>query len=337
MDSELSDHDSIQTTLHSAPADERLQILSDYLRTEVQQFCEPDVDLALDCQLMDIGFDSLAAMDLAGRIDKNLKVRLSVAEFSDSTTLNDLIERVAKGVFARHDAPSTSPPPSPQISQIPQKSNAAIALSGWSLQYPIFCVSGLAGTVSSLSDLAKALGTSQPLIAFQSPGIADEAPPLGSVEELARWYIEEMKAIQPVGPYVLAGHSFGGLVVYEMAQRLVERGEQVAHVFLIDASAVESSDQVNVPEDIMAMFELSHTMLRIADKPLGMAAYAHLESMDADQQRLALAGALGAQGPLRRDSAIAKVLNVWMASYAAMERYRPLPYAGQITVLRSEE
>ncbi len=333
MDSKLSDHDSIATTLCYAAIDERRQILSDYLLAEVQPFCETDAELTLNCQLSDMGINSLDAMDLVGRVEKNLKVRLSVTAFSDSATLKTLIEQVLDALSAKNDAPSSSSKSGTEL----QKSTTAIPLSGWTLQYPIFCVGGLAGTVTYLSDLANALGSSQPLIAFQPPGIGDEGSPLGSVEELACWYIEEMKAIQPVGPYVLAGHSFGGLVAYEMARRLVECGEQIAHVFLIDSSAVERSEPVDVPEDVMAMFELSHTMLRLAGKPLGVTAYAHLESMDVEHQRLVLANALGVNGPLQTGSAIAKVIDMWMVSYSAMERYRPLPYAGQVTVLRSED
>jgi thioesterase domain-containing protein len=39
---------------------------------------------------------------------------------------------------------------------------------------------------------------------------------------------------QPLGPYILIGYSFGGLIALEMAQRLTEEGKQVALLTFVD-------------------------------------------------------------------------------------------------------
>ena len=51
---------------------------------------------------------------------------------------------------------------------------------------------------------------------------------LTQVQEIAAGYIEEIRTVQPKGPYYLGGHSFGGLVAFEMAQQLNQLGEDVA-------------------------------------------------------------------------------------------------------------
>ena len=51
---------------------------------------------------------------------------------------------------------------------------------------------------------------------------------------LAANYVKQVRAIQPSGPYNLAGHSSGGLVVFEMACQLVEQGETVGLLALLD-------------------------------------------------------------------------------------------------------
>ena len=51
---------------------------------------------------------------------------------------------------------------------------------------------------------------------------------LPPIEQLATHYIEEMHTVQPKGPYFLIGHSWGGLVAYEMAHQLSSRKEMVA-------------------------------------------------------------------------------------------------------------
>ena len=55
------------------------------------------------------------------------------------------------------------------------------------------------------------------------------------IDEMADAYVESIRAVQPRGPYALAGHSLGGVVAYEMARRLVARGEEVEWLGMIDS------------------------------------------------------------------------------------------------------
>jgi thioesterase domain-containing protein len=56
-----------------------------------------------------------------------------------------------------------------------------------------------------------------------------------TVEHLAAIYLDRIRAIQQRGPYYLCGYSFGGLVAYEMARRLLEDGDRASLVALLDA------------------------------------------------------------------------------------------------------
>lgn len=51
---------------------------------------------------------------------------------------------------------------------------------------------------------------------------------------MAAHYIREIRTLQPEGPYLLGGASFGGLVAFEMAQQLQAQGQQVALLALMD-------------------------------------------------------------------------------------------------------
>jgi acetoacetyl-CoA synthetase len=55
-----------------------------------------------------------------------------------------------------------------------------------------------------------------------------------TVEAMASDYVAEIRRVQPRGPYFIAGHSFGGLVSYEIAQQVVHEGERVDFLGLID-------------------------------------------------------------------------------------------------------
>ena len=81
------------------------------------------------------------------------------------------------------------------------------------------------------------LGREQPVYALRY-GMAeptDRAVSLPKMEDLAAHYIQEMRSLQPEGPYFLMGLSIGGLIAYEMAQQLVAEGQQVGLLALFDS------------------------------------------------------------------------------------------------------
>jgi hypothetical protein len=391
--------------MRGAPV-ERLQILTEYLAREIQRLAADgnDIGLSQETRLQEVGLDSLSAMDLAGRIEKDLGIKVPVVKLLDTTSLGELVEHLLDSMETdieplSQPVPITLiPPPPPSSRSIPIPTpravsitppppsrrtlpaladsgppssrqgsgavraisvappsvrwvrpatsppasvartgfNQAVALRGIVSRTPLFCVGGLGGTVAYLLSLANALGPARPFIAFQAPGIDGAEEPLGSVEEMARRYIEEMRAIQPAGPYLLAGHSFGGLVAYEMAQRLTERGEQVEHLILIDTSPAESGGPAREADDLMSLFEIVNIFRRVAQQPSEPVPYDRLASMTPDEQRLFLAQRLGADNGLVPGSAAFHMVEVYTASYAAMERYRPLPYSGAVTLFRAE-
>src|SRR5262249_7957802 len=99
----------------------------------------------------------------------------------------------------------------------------------------LFCVHPAGGMVQCYMGLSRLLGPNQPLFGLQSRGLEANQPALGSVEEMAESYIQDLRAIQPHGPYHLAGWSFGGIVVYEMAQQLTAQHEEVGLLALLES------------------------------------------------------------------------------------------------------
>ncbi len=57
------------------------------------------------------------------------------------------------------------------------------------------------------------------------------------IGQIAAKYIEILKRRQPEGPYFLGGWCYGGMVAHEMACQLEAAGEDVRHLFLLDAHA----------------------------------------------------------------------------------------------------
>lgn len=55
------------------------------------------------------------------------------------------------------------------------------------------------------------------------------------IEDMAAYYIEQMRKRQPSGPYLLGGMCAGGVIAYEMASQLTKAGERVELLALLDA------------------------------------------------------------------------------------------------------
>lgn len=103
---------------------------------------------------------------------------------------------------------------------------------------PLFCAHAGSGDVTYFAALARHLGSEQPFYAFQARGFDEGQTPHRSIEEMASAYCEQMRRIQPVGPYYLSGHCLGGLLIFEMAHQLKRAGQQVALLAMISSPAV---------------------------------------------------------------------------------------------------
>jgi amino acid adenylation domain-containing protein len=104
---------------------------------------------------------------------------------------------------------------------------------------PLFIVHGIFGNVLQLRGLAKRIRGDRPIYALQARGVDPQQEPHATIAEMAEAYIAAIRALQPAGPYALAGYSFGGLVAYEMACRLRENGEAVDLLALFEVDVHE--------------------------------------------------------------------------------------------------
>ena len=73
--------------------------------------------------------------------------------------------------------------------------------------------------------------------------------PTTRLEDTAAGYLLEMR-IQPSGPYFLAGHSYGGMLAFEIAQQLTKSGQAVAFLGLLDTFAPGSFPKATVSERV---------------------------------------------------------------------------------------
>jgi thioesterase domain-containing protein/acyl carrier protein len=185
----------------------------------------------------DLGGHSLIAVRLFNQIADRFKVDLPMSVLMQSPTIARLadIVRAEAGVdlaSAGADAAQASGAKAKQALQyrfvVPMHAGPVADRT------PIFMVAGMFGNVLNLSHMAHLLGEERPFYALQARGLYGDSQPHESFEEAAADYIEEIRKVQPKGPYLLGGFSGGGITAYEMARQLLAQGEEVLQVIMLD-------------------------------------------------------------------------------------------------------
>jgi thioesterase domain-containing protein len=93
---------------------------------------------------------------------------------------------------------------------------------------------GAGGFCDSYRALAECLGDRYTVYGIQMMGIGAGERPFNTITEIASQNIKWIKQVQPEGPYIFIGHSFGGIVAYEMIRQLEEKGEVVDAGVILD-------------------------------------------------------------------------------------------------------
>ena len=100
----------------------------------------------------------------------------------------------------------------------------------------LFLVHGAGGDVLwGYANLSAHLPVDQPIYGIKSRGQAG-LEEFNTLEQMAAYYVQEVRSFQPQGPYLLGGYCFGGNVAYEMARQLGAQGERVALLALLDTA-----------------------------------------------------------------------------------------------------
>jgi thioesterase domain-containing protein len=101
--------------------------------------------------------------------------------------------------------------------------------------HPLFMAHGMGGRADEFVHLVGFVRTEQCIYGLQAKGNDGVEPPFERIEELARYYLDAIKRVQPHGPYFLVGFSLGGLVALEMARQISSSGEIVALLAMLES------------------------------------------------------------------------------------------------------
>ncbi len=172
--------------------------------------------VGIDESFFDLGGDSLAAVTLFSEMERRFGRTLPLAGIFEAPTVADQAARL------RDDLAATAPAP-------------VITLTDPGRGAPLFCVPAVDGYPFVYLPLSRHLAGERALHVLSFPGLDGIGAPLRTVEELAAELVRRMREVQPEGPYHLLGHSFGGMLAYEMTRQLQAAGQRVASLALVDS------------------------------------------------------------------------------------------------------
>ncbi|NWF60957.1 MAG: AMP-binding protein, partial [Fischerella sp.] len=168
----------------------------------------------------DLGGHSFLALNLFARIEAQFGKKLPLAILFQSGSVEALADILqSQEQSATHTSEDWS---------------SLVAIKPNGSKPPFFCIHPLGGETLCYRDLAMHLESDQPVYALQPQGLDGKRSPLTRIEDMASHYIQEIRTIQPNGPYFLGGYSFGGIVAFEMAQQLYKLGERVGMLAIFD-------------------------------------------------------------------------------------------------------
>ncbi|MCZ1005605.1 type I polyketide synthase [Streptomyces lydicus] len=299
---------SLSDQLAGKPADQQDLVLLDLLRTHIRVVLGhgPAHDVAADREFLELGFDSLTTVELRNGLTAATGLRLAPAALFDHSTPMALARHLRNELTER--APAPDAPAFVMGTLLRQaadthRAGAFLALLTEMSQFRPAFHTGVASSPVRLGEggrgpavicvpsmlavsgphqyarLAAPFRGERDVWALPLPGFSrDEQVPatqLAVLEALASG-IEEARLAEP---FVLLGHSTGGILAHALAAHLEARGTGPAGVVLADVLDLSEGDERDAiaPALVSAILERNHVHVPVDDTRLtAMGAYLRL-------------------------------------------------------------
>ena len=175
-----------------------------------------------------LGGESLAAVHLLARVRARFGVTIAMPAFARHPTFGNLKTLVGEQASSQPilEANASSAPVANGLANVMLLHEAPIGT-------PLFLSAAASGSSLCYRHLAPLLD-GRPCYGLESPGLYDGSRSPDRLDDIAKHHVDLIRSIQPRGPYLLGGWSFGAMVSHEIARQLTEAGESIALILAID-------------------------------------------------------------------------------------------------------
>ena len=185
----------------------------------------------------DLGVDSLLTISILDAFKTEMRMSLAATFFHENPTLADV--QKALGVPSMPQKSLSTPSEFPGMNMGPPKQSLrskSVLLQGRPTpnRSALFLLPDGAGSLFSYISLPT-LPSGVAVYGLDSPFHNSPKDYTISFEEVASIFIEEIRALQPQGPYMLGGWSLGGILAYEASRQLIAQGETITNLIMIDS------------------------------------------------------------------------------------------------------
>ncbi len=183
--------------------------------------------IGIQDNFFELGGNSLLAVSLITQIEQSLGKKLPVSAFVTTPTIAEL----ATSLTETPSAPAQ---------------NSLVLLRDGTTKLPIFFIHDGDGETLLYRNLALCLKPGHPVYGIQPYSRPGHPILHTSFTEMATYYLEQIRAIQPEGPYFLSGLCIGGILAFEIALQLQLQNQTVGMVGLLDAADVAAAKRSRV-------------------------------------------------------------------------------------------
>lgn len=203
----------------------------------------------------------------------------------------------------------------------------------------LFVVPGIEGGIVGLGHLANTLAPAVRVVALVPDGSEGNGTPRHDIATIAGDFLDDVRALQPDGPYAFAGLCWGGVVALEMARQLRVTGEAVAPLVLVDPPPVGGRGWTPPTARLLDKLgtmrflgnRLRDSAVRVVRAPRG-------KRLAALRERLKVARDVVRQrDAFRGDRAERARYRIHEAHRRSLKTYRRRPYDGDATLVFSGE
>jgi thioesterase domain-containing protein/acyl carrier protein len=263
----------------------------------------------------ELGGDSLQAISLILRVEKELGFLLAPSIIIDHPTLRQLAALLASDTK-------------------PDAARILVSLQPEGAKPPLFFVHEASGNVFSYQALVRHMGRSRQVYGIIYPGQDQDPIPALSVPQMAAIYVAAIKSMQAKGPYLLAGYSFGGTVAFEIARQLRDQGDEIGLLVLIDAG--NRDGLVHGPQRFVR--KLAHHLAVMSDESPSRWPGIIWGALRKEMEQIGL-DPLARLRRERKDSLVPKKLQVLIGDtlMGAHADYAPQSFDGKVKLLRCSQ